>query len=162
MVASLHCSWPTHCLNHLYRLSVNYRAKACPDIQQNCKDICERFLVGGFLMRLMIFPIVTCTWWLDEVRCQNSQHEGSWQGVFMVNNESAVQTWKKKCACKFADWFSSVTLSIAADALPSIRQSSGLWVLASEQIRKSWNSQKKKKNYTHVVYLFRSRHFGEN
>ena len=21
----------------------------------------------------------------------------------MVNNESAVQTWKKKCACKFAD-----------------------------------------------------------
>ena len=121
MVASLHCSWPTHCLNHLYRLSVNYRAKACPDIQQNCKDICERFLVGGFLTRLMIFPIVTCTWWLDEVRCQNSQHEGSffliyfflfifyffifyffiflyegsWQGVFMVNNESAVQTWKK-------------------------------------------------------------------
>jgi len=44
----------------------------------------------------------------------------------MVNNESAVQTWKKKCACKFADWFSSVTLPIIADALPRIPQSSGL------------------------------------
>ena len=44
----------------------------------------------------------------------------------MVNNESAVQTWKKKCACKFVDWFSSVTPPIAADALPRIWQSRGL------------------------------------
>ena len=104
-------------------------------------------------MRLMIGPIVTCAWWLGEVRCQNSQHEGSWQGVFMVNNESAVRTWKKKCAYKFTDWFSSLTPPIAADALLSIPQSSRLWVLASEQIRKSWNSQKKKKLHTRSVAI---------
>ena len=48
--------------------------------------------------------------------------EGSWQGLFTVNNERAVRTLKpsseeQKCferipsrpefACKFADWFSS-------------------------------------------------------
>ena len=50
--------------------------------------------------------------------------------------------------------FPAWLFQIVADALPSILQSSGLWVqLASEQIRKSWNSQEKKKLHTRSVAI---------
>ena len=67
--------------------------------------------------------------WLNSYVCMMAGHsdmskftEGSWQGLFTVNNERAVRTLKpseeQKCferilsrpefACKFADGFSSV------------------------------------------------------
>ena len=74
----------------------------------------------------------------------------------MANNESAVWTWKKNVLVNLLTGFPAWLFQIVADAPPSILQSSGLWVqLASEQIRKSWNSQEKK-NYTHVVYSYSS------
>ena len=46
---SLRCSWPMHCLNHLYSPSTNYCTKACSDIQQSHKDIREHFWWAVFL-----------------------------------------------------------------------------------------------------------------